>query len=136
MQSAQKKQNQFYQAISKLFYAIAAADREVRAREVNQMRQIISKEWLPMDAYKDEFGSDAAFQVEIAFDWLEEESPDVKSCFDEFRLFKKQHEVLFTPAVNALILKTGHAIASAFSGQNKAEMSMLNELEKLLGKHR
>lgn len=125
----------FYQNLGKLFYAIAAADNVVRNAEYAQLKQLVQREWLAVDALEDLFGSDAAYQIEIVFDWLHrEENLDAKSCYSDFILFKKHHASLFNPAINSLILKTANAIAESFSGKNKSELILLAKLQSELKK--
>jgi len=35
-----------------------------------RLKQIIIKDWLPLENALDKFESDATFQIEIIFDWL------------------------------------------------------------------
>lgn len=125
----------FYQNLGKLFYAIAAADNVVREVEYNKLKKLVHQEWLGVDALEDLGGSDAAYQIEIVFDWLHrEESLDYKSCFMDFVYFKKQHPSFFNPSINSLILKTANAIAESFSGKNKSELILLAKLQVELKK--
>lgn len=125
----------FYQNLGKLFYAIAAADNEVRDAEYAKLKQLVLLEWLAVDELEDVFGSDAAYQIEIVFDWLHrEENLDSKACFNDFVYFRKQHSQLFSSSINALILKTANAIAESFSGKNKSELIMLAKLQSELKK--
>ncbi len=124
----------FYQEIGQLFYAVAAADKVVRKSEYDALRKFIREEWLSLDDYKDTFGSDAAFQVEIVFDWFDYEQMNAKDCFESFSEFYKEHPSLFTPERKQLILKTAHAIANAFAGKNKSELIFLSRLSLLFKK--
>ena len=124
----------FYQNIAKLFYAIAAADKVVHTEEFKTLKECVSSEWLAVDDTEDEYKSDAAFQIEIVFDWLAEEQPDAETCFNEFIAYKNEHKYFFTQEMNSLILKTAAMITSAFSGQNKSELIMLSKLSIELAK--
>lgn len=125
----------FYQNLGKLFYAIAAADNNVREVEINKLREIVKKEWLAVDDIEDEFGTDAAYQIEVVFDWLDkEEDFDVSACFNDFVAYKNDQNHLFTKNVNSLILKTANAIAESFSGKNKSELILLAKLSIELNK--
>ena len=118
----------FYQNVAKLFYAIAASDKIVRVEEFNTLKGLIKREWLSVDATEDDYKTDAAYQIEIVFDWLATKEFKANSCYNEFIAYKNEHNYFFTPELNALILKTAGAIASAFSGQNKSELIMLAKL--------
>lgn len=120
-----------YQHLGYLFYAIAAADRNIRQQEIGQLKQIVKKEWVNLEDTTDEFGTDAAFQIEIVFDWLTEDYGDAQDCFNHFKFYYKEHEYLFNKSVKKLVLKTVHAIADSFAGSNKAEKGMIQQLEDL-----
>ena len=124
---------QFYQSLGKLFYAIAASDKIVREAEVETLIELVKSEWVPMDDFEDEYQVDAAYQIETVFDWLDcEGGLSVDSCFDEFKLFKKENESLFIEKRKQLIWKTCNAIANSFSGKNKSEIIILARLKMIL----
>lgn len=119
----------FYQNLGKLFYAIAAIDNTVHDLEIQKLRALVSKEWLAVDDLEDDFGADAAYQIDIVFDWLRlEEELNPLICYDEFVSYKTDQKHLFTPRVNRLILKTADAIAESFSSKNKSELMLLTKL--------
>jgi len=123
----------FYQNLGKLFYAIAAVDKNVKEEEYNKLKEIVKSEWLVIDEIEDDFHTDAAYQIEIIFDWLyEEEKLDAKLCFEEFIEYKDEQPHLFTKAIKQLILKTANAVAASFLGKNKSELIILAKLEMSL----
>ncbi len=124
----------FYRQLGKLFYCIAAVDKTVRPEEITQLKKIIQREWLPLESSFDQFGSDSAYQIEIVFDWLAENELEWEydQTLPDFKIFHSEHESLFTPEVNSLILKTAQAIASAFSGKNKSEHVLISQLNFIL----
>ncbi len=134
MQARSETHKRLYQNIGKLCFAIAAIDRVVKEEEINVLKQIVRKEWLSLDNFEDEFGNDTAYQMEIVFDWLLEKSPIAKNCFKDFEDFKIEHEQLFNPKLNQLILKTADLIATAFANKNKSELVLISELQILLSK--
>lgn len=120
----------FYQNLGKLFYAIAAIDNKVEAVEFVKLKELVKKQWLKLDSIEDAFGTDASYQIEIVFDWLNaQENLNAKACFDDFVAYKNKQKHLFTDAVKHLILKTARAIAASFSGINKSELIFLANLE-------
>jgi len=104
----------------------------VKIEEIKALKSIVEKEWVSIDEYQDEFGTDTAYQIEIIFDWLEENQPDAFLAFKEFSDFKKEHENLFNNKINKLILKTADAIADSFGGKNKSELIMLSKLKSII----
>ncbi|ULC57891.1 hypothetical protein MBM09_08145 [Flaviramulus sp. BrNp1-15] len=135
MKTKKKLTLKFYQNLGKLFYAIAAADKIVREAEFNKLKTLVKKQWLDVDIIEDEYDTDAAYQIEIVFDWLnDEENLDAKSCYDDFVNYKNEQSHLFTDNIKKLILKTAGLIADSFSGINKSELIMLAKLDLELKK--
>ncbi|MGV3686215.1 MAG: hypothetical protein ACO1NS_11350 [Daejeonella sp.] len=124
----------FYQLLGKVFYAVAAADQRVRSEELEVLRTIIRSEWLDVDQARDEFGTDSAFQIEVVFDWLDDQKMNASSILSSLQAFKSDHPSFFTKQVNDLILKTAKAISSSFHGNNKSELVVLSNLEAVLAK--
>lgn len=127
-----KSAQKLYQNLGKLFYAIAASDKVVRQEEIETLRNFLEREWVKIDAHQDEFGIDSAYQIEIIFDWLNENQPDANIAFDEFSNFKKENEDLFNVKINKLIWDTANTIAASFAGENKSELIMLSKLKSIL----
>lgn len=132
MKPSDKTMVLFYQQLGKIFYSIAAVDKTVRQEEIKQLKKIIQKEWLPLENTFDEFGSDSAYQIEIVFDWLVENKWDIDQTIPDLKIFRMEHRSLFTPPVNALILKTAKAIATSFAGKNKSEHVLISQLNSVL----
>jgi hypothetical protein len=122
----------FYQQLGKVFYSVAAVDKNVQEEEVEQLKQVVKKEWLPIEDSLNEFGDDSAYQIEIVFDWLVRNNWDTEDLIPDFKIFRKEHPSLFTAQVNALILKTTNAIATSLSKKNKLELVLVNELSAIL----
>jgi hypothetical protein len=132
MNPSDKNMVRFYQQLGKLFYSIASVDKTVRKEEIIRLKQIVKTEWLPLENTHDKFGSDSAYQIEIVFDWLAENDCEMYQTLTDLEIFKKEHDSLFIPPVNALILKTANAIAKSFSGKNKSEHVLMSRLSELL----
>lgn len=121
-----------YQKLGELFYAIAAADKVIRKAEIDTLRTLVKSHWKNVDALEDEYHSDASYQIEIVFDWLDDKKVNPNECFQDFKDFKKEHPNLFSITIKKLIWKTADAIAASFAGKNKAELIMLAKLKMLL----
>jgi hypothetical protein len=132
MLPSEKIDNERYQNLGKLFYAIAMADKNVRLEEIKKLKAAVRDNWVPIDEVKDEFGSDAAYQIEIVFDWLQQEEKDGAIYFLEFTEFFKAHPSRFNTEIKQLVWTTAEAIAAAFSGKNKSELIILAKLKLLL----
>lgn len=123
---------ELYENLGKLFYAIAAVDKVVREEEVQALNEIVEKEWLMVEDSRDEYGTDLGFQIEVIFDWFQENEFSAEKAYSKFELFKKDHEWLFDEELNLLIWKTAVKIATAFPGKNRSEVLMLIRLKSLL----
>ncbi|MAO07125.1 MAG: hypothetical protein CL596_00260 [Alteromonas sp.] len=134
MTPSENTQLSFYQKAGELFYTVAAADGVVRKKEFQALKKMVKEEWKDLDDFEDEFGVDAAHQLEIVFDWLDYESLDAEECFESFEDFYKEHPTLFSKKRKDLILKTAHAIAHAFAGKNKSELIVLGKLQLLFNR--
>jgi hypothetical protein len=132
MQYSEKVTCELYQNLGKLFYAVAMADKSVHTKEIDKLRSFIRKYWLDVDEVEDEYGEDAAFQIETVFDWHVEYEKDGDETFAEFEEFYKDHEQKFTSFIKILVLDTANAIANSFSGTNKSELVILGKLKLLL----
>ena len=91
MNTTQNINTIFYQHLGKLFYAIAAADKVVRKAEYESLRNVVKNQWLDLEDSEDEFGADAAYQIEIVFDWLDFKELDPQDCFNEFESYYTDH---------------------------------------------
>jgi len=132
MENTKKWGLELYQNLGKLFYAVANADQRIHKKEIDKLRSFVRKYWLDVDEVEDDFGTDAAFQIESVFDWLLEKENDSDSCYEDFEEFYNEESRLFNPFIKDLILDTANAIANSFSGKNKAELVMLGKLQILL----
>lgn len=135
MKTNKKMILKYYHNLGKLFYAVAASDNEVRILEFNKLKEIVKTHWVDIDPIKDDYDEDAAYQIEIVFDWLKNENNlDAKSCYNDFINYKNEQKHLFTSKVKKLIIKTARAIAASFSGINKSELILLAKLDLELKK--
>lgn len=134
MDTSEKTNLTFYQKIGELLYAIAAADKVVKKQEYDALRESVKEHWKKNDDITDDFGADAAYQIEIVFDWLDYQSLKAEECFENFKEYYRQNKTLFNPKIKKLVLSTAHTVADAFSGKNKSELLLLGKLELLLKK--
>ena len=119
----------FYESLGKLFYAIAAADNVVEEVEFNVLKETVKNKWTKIDPVDDDFHSDAAYQIETVFDWLNNEGfSNSETCYNEFLEFKKEHPSLFTKNIKSLILKTATKIAASVADLNKSELMLVARL--------
>ncbi|WP_420601116.1 hypothetical protein [Flagellimonas sp.] len=131
MKESQMVGNEFYQSLGKLFYYIAMADKSIRVEEIDKLKTFIRKYWLDLDDIEDEYGKDAAFQIEAVFNRLLEYEADAEASFKEFKSFYTEYKERFNSYIKVLILDTANAIANTVYGKNKAELIALANLQLL-----
>jgi hypothetical protein len=132
MKPSHQTMTHLYEHLGKVFYSVAAVDTIVRQEEIEQLKQILKTEWLSLENTYNEFGDDAAYEIEIVFDWLLANKWNFEQALPELKTFKNEHPSLFSPQLNALILKTAKSIAASFSGKNKSERTLLIQLSAIL----
>ncbi len=128
MKNTAKTMKELYQSLGKLFYAIAMSDGSVHANEWDKVKEIVKDDWLYVDDFKDRFGTDAANQIEIVFDWLLEYEKTSKACFEEFKDFYEAHPHAFSKEIKSLAMKTANSIANSYAGKNKNELVLIAKL--------
>lgn len=121
-----------YEQLGNLFYSVAASDGHVKTKEIVKLKEIIDRDWLPLEESKDEFGIDAAHYIYITFDYLIASLTSAEDAFRAFASYYESHRSHFTKELKKKILKTSAEIANVFGGVNKSEISILTRLNLLL----
>jgi len=132
MEVAEKHWNKFYEKLGYLCYAIAACDKKVTHPEIVKLKDLVKNDWLYLEETEYPFGSDAAYQIEILFDSLEENIPPTEYACEEFSDFVKSNEDFFSSELKQKVIRTIDKIASAYSAKNKSELTMLFNLYQLV----
>lgn len=136
MNSKENKALQFYQNLGKLFYAIAAADNNVKEEEVVAINKCVKKYWLSQERETTNSKNESKNAILETFNWLcKDNEYNAEACYNSFLSFKRQNESIFTTDINSLILKTVGEISASFSGQNKSELIFLAKLSIELKKY-
>lgn len=133
MKTSEHSRNIFYQKLAYLFYSVANADLHVADEEVTALHKMVVREWLHLDESHDSVGGDAAFQIEIVFDWIRENGMSSEAAFHKFEKYYKENPIMFDEVAIGKIIKTSNAIADSFHGTNKAEHAALHRIHALLG---
>lgn len=119
----------FYCQVAKAFYAIALIDGEIREEEYASFKESLKKEWLQ----KYNGRKEVVDEIISCFKRLTEEKRMATDCFQDFVMFKKKHEELFTNPVRSTIWEVACCIADAVNKKNKSELILLAHLGKHLG---
>lgn len=122
----------FYESLAHLFYGIASCDDKVEKKEVASVKYLLNNIWLDLEPSFDEYGYDAAYQIEAVFDWLIDTRPTSERAFLHFCSFIKEHPGFVDEKLAALILDSANKIAYAFNGRNKSELGLIFRLEQEL----
>lgn len=121
-----------YEQLGYLFYAIASADKNVRKEETTKLKNLITREWLPLEKSTDEFGTDAGHYISIAFDYLVNRGMSPGEAFQSFAEYYRQHPADFQKPIKRKISATAMAIANSFAGINKKEREYISQLHILM----
>ncbi|MCK0135520.1 hypothetical protein [Arenibacter sp. S6351L] len=130
-----KKENprcQLYDAIGKLFYAIAMVDKNVTIYEVEQLKKNVRRYWVSDNGIEEELEIDVANQINMFYACLHQEGKVAQIHFDEFLDYYRKHRKKFPPNIKQLILKTAGGITSSSTSRNKSEQLLLAKLWMLL----
>ncbi len=123
MNSKSSYQLAYVEQLAQLFYAIAAADKQVSKQETEAFRTAISKEWEKVDFNE---------MLQKKFDLLLISKPAPEMAYDKFQEFAHKNPSLLTKSNKIKIWNTADAIASSFADKNKSEVVMLAKLKNLL----
>ncbi len=126
----------FYRKLGYLFYSVAASDGHVPDEEKEALHKMVLEDWLTLEDSKDKYGSDAAYQIEILFDYLVENRYKGEKAFRVFEEYFKNNLEFFSDDVIERVYHTSERIASCFHSKNKAELISLTRIHLLIGKER
>lgn len=122
-----------YEKLGYLFYALAASDGRVRTEEQSSLQKAVASTWLAYEDSTDEYDTDSAEYILIAFDYLAAERVDPEDAYQVFEEYYLEHEWVFDRTMKRKILSTAYSLAYAFRGENKKEAVLIRRLETLLG---
>lgn len=132
MKPARTTMIQYYQLLGKLFYCVASIDSTVRKEEVTTLNALLKKIWIPLEDATNEFGDDAAYQIEIVFDWMLKNNGDLEDVLFELLEFKRVHPSLFTKSNTENLIYTLEEIANSFAGKNKSEHLLIHKIKNII----
>lgn len=127
-----KDSRKFYKALGDLFYAIAAADKHIRAEEKEKLDNEIQFAWKHFDNSTDRFGSDRAFLAEFEFEALEESMIPASEAYDSFKDYFEEYKQEIDQHTRQRIFNSAKHIAEAARKINIEEEVYLVKLKALL----
>ena len=122
----------FYESLAFLFYGLTYRDGEVRKEEIALVKKLIQEVWLDLEPSLDEYGYDAAYQIEAVFDWLFEMRPTHLWAVKKFERFVHEHPGFVDDKLAQQIWESANRIAAACAGKNKSELTYLYQLQEIL----
>jgi hypothetical protein len=122
-----------FNAIGKLFYAVAAVDKTIHPRELQTISDLMGKEVGTSTILE----RDTTFLINSevimnSFYSMQYSKTPSYDAFNEFVSYKQTHEHEFTPAIKKWIWQIADKITYSFSGKNKSELIMLSKLKSVL----
>ncbi|HEX7844679.1 MAG TPA: hypothetical protein VF476_02700 [Chitinophagaceae bacterium] len=128
-----KDSRRFYKELANLFYAIAAADSNIRKEEKEKLQDDIRFAWKHYDTDTDRFGSDRAWLIEFEFETLEENIAGAAEAWEMFEAYFNETEKGIDHHTRVRIFNSARHIAEAVRKINEEELEYMVKLKKLLG---
>ncbi|WP_242084932.1 hypothetical protein [Aestuariivivens sediminis] len=125
----------YFDQLGKLFYAIAAVDKKIKAEEIEALNELIEDYWADCDPVEGFNVRDPAYQIITMFEALQTQKKESEPMFSEFEDFYKSNMDLFTKNIKYTIILTANAIAEAVNKKNKAELGLLTKLKLLFNQN-
>lgn len=122
----------FYKELGNLFYAIAAADKNISAREKKALDEEVQFAWKHYDHTTDRFGSDRAYLIEFEFEAMEDVDEPAEAAFESFETFFKETEAEIDLQTRNRIFNSARHIAEGVRKINQEELAYLVRLKALL----
>ncbi|HWV70906.1 MAG TPA: hypothetical protein VN040_04300 [Pseudosphingobacterium sp.] len=122
----------FYESLAFLFYSLAYCDGNIRKEEVAAVKELVQQAWLDFEPSLDEYGYDAAYQLEAVFDWLLERQPTAAVAFRRFNSFVKEHPSFIDQKIAENIFRSASQLVASYAGKNKSELGFLYLLQDIL----
>jgi hypothetical protein len=110
----------FYKELGNLFYAIAAADKNISPKEKKTLDDEV------------QFGSDRAFLIEFEFETMEDNGETAETAFQAFESFFQEKKEEIDGHTRTRIFNSARHIAESVRKINHEELGYLVRLKKLL----
>jgi hypothetical protein len=122
----------FYKELGNLFYAIAAADKNISEKEKKALDEEVQFAWKHYDKSTDRFGSDRAFLIEFEFETMEDNMESAENAFRSFHDYFLEIEKEIDLPTRTRIFNSARHIAEGVRKINQEELAYLIRLKKLL----
>ena len=125
---------EFYAELGKLVYALVKANGKVSLKEEKLLHKMVIEELVPNEAHMDEFGTDAAYYVEMEFEFLKENFADPMDSFNSFIDYVTDHHTAMNEYLTNITINLATRISEGYYGINRYEKEMLIKLKDKLNK--
>lgn len=125
---------QFYESLAKLFYTLMLCDNSLHKNEVKKLSDALHGNFIAADESNVFKTAEGIKLIEKKLGELIIANPDVWTCLDEFKAFKKEHEQFFSIEIKTKLWKVLNSLAYTVAGKNKAEVIALNEISMIFNK--
>ncbi len=122
----------FYKELGNLFYAIAAADKNISEKEKKALDEEVQFAWKHYDHSTDRFGTDRAFLIEFEFETMEDNDETAEAAYQAFEIFFKENQGEIDIPTRNRIFNSARHIAEGMRKINREELEYLVRLKKLL----
>jgi len=122
----------FYENLAFLFYSMTYCDGNITKEETAAVKDLLQQVWLDFEPSLDEYGYDAAYQIQAVFDWLFDTRPTASSAFKRFSTFVSDHPSFIDQHLAETIFSSANKIASSSANRNKSELGYLYLLQEIL----
>lgn len=127
-----KDSRRFYKELGNLFYAIAAADKQISAKEKEVVDREVQFAWKHFDNSFDRFGTDRAYLVEFEFETMEENDVSSADAFASFAAWFTENEQGIDRHTRDKIFQSARHIAEGTRRINRHELPLLVQLKALM----
>lgn len=122
----------FYEQVAKLWYAVIMCDNSFHRNEAKRLQEILSAHPIEADIDNVLKTEEGMRVIEKHIGELVSTNTDYLICLDDFKIYRKEHEVYFTDAIKQSLWKACNALAYSTAGQNKTELIILQEIKNIL----
>lgn len=122
----------FYKELGNLFYAIAASDKNISAKEKKALDDEVQYAWKHYDQTTDRFGTDRAFLIEFEFETMEDNDEPAEAAYQSFESYFNEFGEGIDAHTRTRIFNSARHIAEGIRKINKSELGYLVRLKKLL----
>lgn len=127
-----KDTRRFFKELGNLYYAIAAADKNISDAERKKLDDEVQFCWKHFEKSMDRFGSDRAFLIEFEFESMEDKSESAADAFDSFETYFNEYGAGFDQQTKIMIFNSARHIAESVRKINQNELVYLLRLKELL----